>query len=332
VADAVRFDAEFRPFVEDELRAKISGYLTNITVDFGDKVKQGQLLAELLVPELKSELDRAVAAQKKAEADHYQADLEYTRLRQVQKDHPNVTLVPQQDLDNAEAKDRATDAAIAAAKADVEKYQTLVGYTKIYAPYGGVITRRYADPGALIQAGISSDTQSLPLVRISDNYLLRLDFPVSLQWVREIKEGTPVDVEVESLGGKKFTGTIKRFTRRVETDTRKMLSEVEVPNPDLEIVPGMYAVVIVKVNQHSNALTVPLQAVSVSSQGRSSVYLVNSNDEIEDRPVTLGVETPFKWEILEGLKDGDRVIIGNRSELRPGQKVEPKPWMELSAQ
>jgi RND family efflux transporter MFP subunit len=330
VADQVRIEAEFRPYLEDELRVKVSGYLTNITVDIGDRVKKGQLLAELEVPELKNELDHALASQKQAEADHFKAHMAFERLQRVQKEHPNVTLVPQQDIDDADAKDRSTEAAINIAKAEVDKYQTLAAYTKIYAPYDGVITRRYADPGALIQAGTASDTQTMPLVRISDNYRLRLDFPVSVPWVKAIKEDAPVQVEVESLNGRKFTGTIKRFTRRVDEATRKMWTEIEVPNPNLEIVPGMYAAVILDVNEHTNALTIPVQAIS--SQGRPTVYLVNSSNEIIEQPVILGIETPSKWEVLEGLKEGDRVIIGSRAQLKPGQKVEPKPWIELTAQ
>jgi RND family efflux transporter MFP subunit len=327
VADTVRIEAEFRPYVEDELRAKVSGFLTNITVDIGDKVKAGQLLAELEVPELQNELDRAVAAQRQAEADHYEAHLAYTRLLKVQQEHPNVTLVPQQELDESDAKDRATQAGINAARAEADKYRTMAKYTKIYAPFDGVITKRNADPGALIQTGTSSDTQSMPLVRVSDNYLLRLDFPVSVPWVKDIHEGDPVDVEVDALDGKIIKGTIKRFTRRVDEDTRKMWTEIEVPNPDLRLVPGMFAVAILKVNQHSNALTIPLQAVSNQAK-QPTVLLVDNNGEVQERPVTLGVETPSKWEVLKGLKEGDRVIIGSRSEIKLGQKVEPKPWVE----
>ena len=118
----------------------------------------------------------------------------------MNKEHPN--LVAQQDLDTAEAKDRSTFAAIAATKADVEKFQTLCAYTNITAPFDGVITKRYADPGALIQAGTASDTQSMPLVRVSDNYLLRLDFPVDLPYVKDVHVGDAVDVQVDSWAGK----------------------------------------------------------------------------------------------------------------------------------
>src|SRR5664280_2610631 len=202
----VTIPAEFRPYAEVELHAKVSGYLQQINVDIGDRVKAGQLLATLEVPELQDQLNNAIATKQRAEADYKNAHLVYTRLLAVNKDHPN--LVAQQDLDTAESKDSTTAALIAEAKANVERYQTMVAYTRITAPFDGTITHRYADPGALIQAGTASDTQSMPLVRLSDNYRLRLDFPVSVDYVQDIQMGDAVDVRVESLGGKMFTGKI----------------------------------------------------------------------------------------------------------------------------
>jgi RND family efflux transporter MFP subunit len=328
VYNEVTIPAEFRPYVEVELHAKVSGYLTNISVDFGDRVKAGQLLAQLEVPELKDELDRAIAARQKAEADHTDANLAYSRLLKVEQEHTN--LVAQQEVDTAGAKDRSTDATIAGAKADVEKYLTMVAYTRITAPFDGVVTRRYADPGALIQAGTASDTQSLPLVRISDNYHLRLDFPVSVLYVKEIKLGDPVEVRVDSFGGKSFTGTISRFTHKVEEDTRTMITEIEVPNPNLELVPGMYANVVLKVGRHAQALTVPTEAITADR--KPSVYVVNDHDVVEERPVELGLETPTRYEVLSGLKDGELVVTAGRSQLKPGQKVIAKQTGSLAQQ
>ena len=133
LAKEMKIPAEFRPYAEVELHAKVSGYLQQINVDFGDEVKAGQALATIEIPELKDELDNATATEQKTEADHKNAHLVYSRLQSVNKDHPN--LVAQEDLDNAESRDADTAAAIAAAKAEVEKYQTLLAYTKITAPF-----------------------------------------------------------------------------------------------------------------------------------------------------------------------------------------------------
>jgi RND family efflux transporter MFP subunit len=316
----VTIPAEFRPYLKVELHAKVSGYVDQINVDIGDQVKTGQLLARLEVPELRDELARAKAAEQRAEADYKDAHLVYTRLLAVEKSHPN--LVAQQELDAAEAKDATAQAAIAGAKAEVEKYQTLLAYTRITAPFDGVITHRYADPGSLIQAGTASDTQSMPLVCLSDNYRLRLDFPVSVAYVKDIQLGDQVEVRVESLKDKPFPGVISRFTHKVDEDTRTMITEIEVPNPKLELVPGMYATVVLKVERRPQALAVPTEAISSSK--KPSVYVVNRDQEIEERPVTLGLETPSKYEVLAGLQEGDLVMIGSRSQVKPGQKVEVK--------
>lgn len=316
----VTIPAEFRPYEEVELHAKVSGYVSEMKVDFGDRVKAGQLMATLEVPELLDDLHNAMAAVQKAEADHTDAHLIYTRLVSVNQQQPN--LVAQQDLDTAEAKDRATAAAIVAAKADVEKYQTLVSYTQITAPFDGVVTWRYADPGTLIQAGTASNSQAMPLVRVSDNYRLRLDFPVSVEYVRNIHLGDNVDVRVESLGGRSFTGTISRFTQKVTDNTRTMITEMEVLNPNLEIIPGMYATVVLNVENRPQSLAIPIQASA--SGGTTKVLIVNAKHEIEERPVTLGLETPSKYEVVSGLREGDLVMMGNPAQLKPGQKVETK--------
>jgi RND family efflux transporter MFP subunit len=218
-------------------------------------------------------------------------------------------------------------AEIAETKADVGKYETLVNYTQITAPFDGVVTRRYADPGALIQAGTSSDTQSLPLVRVSDNYLLRLDFPVDVDVVRDIHTGDPVQVQVESQGSKTFAGAVSRFTYDVDDNTRKMTTEIEVPNPNLELDPGMYANVTLKVENHTNVLAIPAEAIIAGET--PSVFVVTANNEIEQRPVQLGMETPDKYEVRSGLQEGDMVVVGNHSEIVTGQKVQPKV-VELS--
>lgn len=315
----VPIPGEFRPYVEVELHAKVSGYLDKMNVDFGDRVKAGQLLCTIEVPELQDQLNNAIADEQRAEADYTNAHLIYTRLVAVNKEHPD--LVAEQDIDTASAKDLTAKATIAAARAEVGKYRTLVGYTQITAPFDGVITYRYVDPGALVEAGTSSDTAK-PLLRISDNYHLRLDFPVSVAYVKDVKVGNTVEVQVGSMDDEKFTGKITRSTLRANFDTRTMITELEVANPDLKLVPGMYTSVSFQAEHRSGALAIPIQAVPPGQS--SSVYVINNQNEIEERPVTLGLETPSQYEVLSGLKEGELVFIGNRSVVKPGEKVEPK--------
>lgn len=316
----ITIPAEFRPYAEVELHAKVSGYLRKIAVDFGDKVKAGESIAVLEVPELDDELANAVAREKQADANYANAHLIYTRLVAVNAAHPN--LVAEQDLDNARTKDQMAKAAIAAAKADVDKYQTLVAYTHITAPFDGVVTKRYADPGALIQAGTSSDTQSMPIVRVADEYRLRLDFPVTVDYVRYIHRGEPVKVHVQSLG-EDFDGKIRRFTSHINTSTRTMTTEVVVPNPGLKLVPGMYAAVTLDVQQRTGALAVPIQAV-LGDKTSPTVYVVGADGRIERRAITLGMETPSYYQVTGGLRDGDLVVVGDTSNLTVGGQVHAK--------
>src|SRR6185437_13325382 len=201
-------------------------------------------------------------------------------------------------------------------------------YSRITAPFSGVITRRYADRGALIQAGTAGG-QTLPLVRLSENERLRLVFPISVPFVKNINVGDPVEIRDDSLG-RTLQGIISRFTRKVDTDTRSMETEVDLPNPDLKLVPGMYVSVKLKVDRRPNALAVPVEAISGGKT--PTVYLINRKDEIEERPVTLGIETPTKVEVMDGLHENDLVMIGSHTQVKPGQKVEPKFIEPLTAQ
>jgi len=321
------FDAEFRPYEEIEVHAKVSGFVETLTVDVGDRVTNGQLLATLEVPELKDDLARAEALEKrnedeikKAEAEHEEAHLAYGRLAAVDKAKPN--LVAQQEIDLALAKDRSAEAALATARqqvkvalADMKKLQTMLKYSRISAPFDGVITKRFTDPGALIH---NSGAASTPLVRLSQNDRLRLVFPISVSFVSFVKMGDPVEIHIQSFE-KPIAGTISRFTRKIETATRTMEVEVDVPNPDLTLIPGMYASVALKLEQRQKTLVVPVEAVS--RQKTSSVYLIDNENRIEEREVKLGLETPGKLEVLEGLSENDRVMIGSRAEVKPGQTV-----------
>jgi len=250
-------------------------------------------------------------------------------------------LVAQQDVDDAQGKDQASEAQVEAAKSGLaaaqehlqeatakrQRGQALLDYSKITAPFDGVITSRYADTGAMLAAGTSSEKQALPLVKLSQNGLLRLDIPVPEADVPVVRLGRRVNVEVASLN-KTFEGTVARFADKVDDATRTMMTEIDVPNPKLEIVPGMYAYVSFPVADKKAALTVPVQAVSREGN-KALVYRVDRNNQIEVQAVAIGLESRSRIEVLSGLAEGDVVAVGNTSQLRQGQVVAPKP-VELS--
>lgn len=319
LAKDLTVQAELRPFQEIDLHSKIAGYLRSVAVEVGDHVKAGDLLAVLEVPELRGDLARAEATLKRAEANAREAQLNYSRLASVSRGQPN--LLAQQEVDLAQSKDLAAAASLAEAKADLEKARAMESYTRITAPFDGVITKRYADPGALIQAGTSSSTQALPLVRLSQDSKLRLVFPVSVSYVRSLKVGDPIEIE---LGEKdrRVSATIARFNRRISTETRTMLGETDVSNPDLSLIPGMYVTAILKLEQRRGALAVPVEAVSGTA--RPTVYVINGDGKIEERVVRLGIQTPTRYEVLAGLKEGEKVMIGSRANVQVGQQVATK--------
>jgi len=345
--------AEFRPFQEIEVHAKVAGYVKKIYVDVGDRVKAGQLLVTLEIPELRDEVNQAEAAMQQSqeeirkaksnihryESAYEAAHLAYTRLAGVSQSQPG--LVAQQEIDDAQGKDRVAEAQVATAqaalaaaeqqlnvaKANQQRVQSMFAYAQITAPFAGVVTKRYADTGSMIQAGTASETQSEPVVRLSQNDLLRLVIPVPESVVPQIHLHGKVDVRVPVLG-KTYEGTVARFADQVDMATRTMHTEVDVPNPKLELVPGEYAEASIILNQERNTLAIPIQGLSRTGEN-ITVLVVNKENKIEERPVRLGIETPDQAEILSGLAENDLVVVGNRSQLRSGMMVQPKVISEM---
>jgi RND family efflux transporter MFP subunit len=348
--------AEFVPYQEVDVHAKVAGYLKKIYVDVGDRVKQGQLLGVLEVPELNADVDQATAAEsrskleisraeselKAAEASHEDAHITYTRLAELPKIKPNM--IAQQEIDQALARDHEAEAKVAAAQAAVavakeklqearateDRVKTLLSYTRIEAPFSGVVTKRYADTGAMIPAGTSTSTQAMPVVRISDNATLRLILPVPESVVPLIHAGAPVDVNVDSLH-RSFRGTVWRFTGKVDTATRTMDTEIEVKNPQRILKPGMYATANLTLDSIPSALSVPIQAISMG-ENKATVMVVTRDETIEERQVTTGMETASLVEVQSGLDQNDLVVVGNRGQLKSGQKVAPKLMESETAQ
>lgn len=355
IAQVMTVAAEFRPFQEIEVHAKVAGFVKSISVDVGDRVRAGQLLAVLEIPELKDdlkqdeaiirragdEINRAKADLQRTESAHEIAHLGSTRLAGVMKTRSN--LVAQQDIDEATARDRVAEAQVATAqaalasaqgqleiaKASHDKTQTLFDYARIAAPFDGVITHRYADTGAMIQAGTSSQTQAMPIVRLSQNNRLRLVIPVPESAVSRVRLGSPVDLDVQAIH-KTFRGVIARFADRLDTDTRTMHVEVDVPNPTLELVPGMYANASLVLDEAKHVLVAPVEAVD---RGTSTprVLVVDRESRVQPRDVTLGLEADDRVEIRAGLAGGDLVVVGNRSQLKPGTVVVPKTMATTTA-
>jgi len=337
--------AEFTPYQDVDVMAKVAGYVKDIRVDIGDHVREGDVLATLEVPELKDEMAKAAAglaaaqaniitaqgAVKRAEAGANIAHLSYQRIQDVSMKQPG--LVPKQEVDVAQSRDLEAAAQLASAQSALQSAQqmqleaesehsraaAMLEYATIRAPFTGVVTKRYANTGSMIQAGVSSQTQAMPVVRLAQNNLLRLTLPVTVSAVADIHDGNPVAVNVTTLG-RTFPGKITRFADSLNTSTRTMDTEVDVPNPDGTLVPGMYAEVRLHLATHPNVLSVPVDAVDGLGTTVQQVYVVRA-DELHLVKVTTGLQTPTRVEILSGVQSGDQVVVGRHSSLSEGEKV-----------
>jgi len=340
--------AEFQPFQEVDVMAKVAGYVRAIKVDLGDRVREGQILAELEVPEMTDEVSRASAlvalggAESAAAGDelsrvrsgHEIAHLSFTRLQEVSQKEPG--LIPRQELDEARARDQVAEAQIAAAssrvkaeeqrtqvaRAEETRLKTMRNYVTITAPFSGTVTKRYANLGSMIQAGVSSQSQAMPLVRLSQMAVLRLSLPVPESDVPTVKVGQIAEVRVKSLG-RTFKGRVARYSGRVDQATRTMITEVDVANPDGVIIPGMYAEVSLQVSRHDNVLTVPLGALE-RAPAATRVFKVDGAGVLQVVPVQLGLEDSANAEVLSGLNEGDVVVTGRRVNLKAGDRVHTK--------
>jgi RND family efflux transporter MFP subunit len=339
---------QFQPYQMIDVHAKVSGYVKHIYVDIGDRVHAGQTLAVLEVPELnaqyrgseaqnqrsKEEITLAQHEVSRAQANHAALQANYDRLAQAAKAQPG--LIAEQELDDARAKADASTAQVDAAqaslsaarqqsyvsKADLERVGALQSYTTVTAPLNGVVIWRYADTGALIQAGTASDTQSLPLIKLSQSNLLRLRVPVPEDAVDYIHEGDTVRIRIDALH-RSIIGKVVRFTRNVSLDTRTMQTEIDVPNADLSITPGMYANTYVQLAHRENVLTIPLLAVQRDNSGKTTVLAIDSDNHVHIRPVVLGIQGSLLAEVKSGLSLGDRVVLGNLSRYRDGEAITP---------
>jgi RND family efflux transporter MFP subunit len=353
MAEHLTVSSELVPFQEIDVYAKEAGYVKQLNVDYGSHVRAGQVMAVLEIPELEAQITQDEAAIKarghevttaqnqvnRAVAQRDVLHLEYTRLDGVTKTRPG--LVAQQEVDDAQSKDLASESNVDAAQGALETARSevavaeaklvhdraLYDYAKITAPFDGVVTQRYANLGALMQAGTSS-IQATPLVRLSQENLFRLVIPVPETYVGYIRINDSVAVKVPALNGT-VLGKVARTSVDVNSDTRTMHTEVDVPNRDGKLVPGLYAEASLTMSQRGSVPTVPLQAIDREGE-ETSVVILQNDMTVARRPVKLGIQTANYAEIASGVSPGEQVVVSDRSGLKPGEHVEAHP-MEAMA-
>jgi RND family efflux transporter MFP subunit len=347
IAHTLSLAGQFQPYQVVDVHPKVTGFMVKINVDIGDRVRKGQTLAVLEVPELSAQLkgtgfeveqakDDFLRAQheiKRADAIHSALHADYQRLLEASKAQPG--LIAQQELDDAQSKDLSSESQVDAARAaaaaaqqhesvahsDKDRVQAMQNYTNVVAPLDGVIVWRYADTGALIQSGTNSNEQDIPIVRLSQSGLLRLRMPIPENDVQFVHVGDPMQVRVDAIG-RSFTGKIVRFTRDVNFETRTMETEIDVENQDLSISPGMYANAEMQLARVSNVTTIPVEAL-VLKGNQQTVLALDSTNRIHTRSVEVGLQGSKLAEIKRGLEPGDRVVLGGQENYAEGELVSP---------
>ena len=304
ISRSVTLPANIRAYQQATLYAKVAGYLKSISVDRGDLVKAGDMLAEVEVPELLAEQARF-----KAEVDV--AKVDYERVSQAMK--KAVDLVMPQTVDEAKAKYEI-------AMANLKRNETLLDYAKIVAPFSGVITRRWVDPGALIPSATSSSApQNAAVVTLMDFSKVRIDVAVPEQETPLVKNDLPVKITVEELPGKAFAGKVTRFAYALDDMTKTMDAEIEMPNPNQELRPGMFATAKIAVQRKHDALLMPIEAL-VSEKSKTSVFTLVQN-KAKKVLVKIGFNDGAMAEIVEGLNGDEMVILPGKMSLNDGQPV-----------
>jgi membrane fusion protein (multidrug efflux system) len=292
------------PLQEATLYAKVSGYLKTLTVDKGDAVEAGQLLAEIEVPEL-------LADETQLEAEEQVARTDYDRM--VRAREKAADLVVPQTVDDSRGRWEV-------ARAKLERTRTLLGYARLTAPFAGIVTARFVDPGAFIPAATSgTPAQSAALVTLMDASRVRVQVYVPEAEVPRIKRELPVRLTLEELPGRTFAGTVTRFAYALDEATKSMLAEIEIPNPGGELRPGMYASVQLEVERRDDALLVPRSAVLREKVGSFVLRVVDG--KVAKTAVQTGFVDGVNVEVVSGVDPGQAVILAADQAPGDGQPV-----------
>ncbi len=279
------------------LYAKVSGYLQNIAVDRGDSVKAGTELARVEMPEL-------MAARAKQEAELKAAQADYARMEESLKKAPDL-VVPQM-VDQARGR-------FEVARASLQQSETMLRYATIAAPFPGVITQRFVDSGALIQAGTA-------ILTLMDFAKVRLQIAVPELEASRVSVGQPVSVVTENLPGMLFEGKVARFTYALDAVSRTMLAEVSLENPKLALRPGMLVTAKLGIERKENAAVMPTEAL-VMEKTNAFAYVADG-DKAAKHPIKIGFKDDKNVEVLEGLTANDAVILVGKLSLSNGQPIQ----------
>ena len=331
VVRSITLPATVEAFHTATMYAKVAGYLEWIRVDRGDRVRKGEVLALISVPEMEKEFRSAQAAVGEAEAALGRAEagsalsaLTYQRLESVRKSQADV--ISEQEVDEARARAEVADGEVKFAqaklermRAEVERLEVLMEYARIKSPYDGIVTERFVDPGNLIQDATAS-MDGGPIVTVMDMDKVRVFVNVPEPDVAEVDRGDSVELAFDALPGKVFKGAVTRFESVLKPGTRTMKTEIDLPNPRHVLRPGMFGRATLRLAERAEALFLPAESVRVDTEGGRFVYIVR-----EGRARRVAVQTGLDDGMLvqvEGLRGGEQVVLASPGTLEEGAAVE----------
>jgi RND family efflux transporter MFP subunit len=303
---------DVRAFEETTIHARADGYLRKWSTDIGAKVEAGQVLAEIDAPELDQELNQSRAALAQAQANLILARSSAVRWQGLLKDRA----VSEQEVDEKIGALAAREADVKAAEAAVSRLENLSSFKIVRAPFAGTITRRHVDIGALIRAGSSGSA----LFELAQTDRLRVQVNVPQAYLRDVKVGASVAVAVAEYPGRAFLGKVLRTSGAFDAATRTMLTEIEVPNREGELFPGIHVDVQLSLARAHPPIVVPATAVIVRNDGLL-VAEVDEANAIRLQKVQVGRDLGRTLEIVSGLKEGARIVTNPSDTLVDGTSV-----------
>ncbi|HZR57843.1 MAG TPA: efflux RND transporter periplasmic adaptor subunit [Terriglobales bacterium] len=302
-------------YTESPIYARTNGYLAKWYKDIGSRVTKGELLAEIETPEIDQELAQSRAAQEQANAQLALAKTSAQRWANLQK----MDAVAQQETDERTSSYTQGQAALAAATANVRRLEQLESFKRVYAPFSGVITKRNIDIGALINAGNGGTNQELFDMARIDPIRVYVDVPEN--YTPSIHSGVHAKIELAALVGKQFTGNVVRTSDSIDPATRTLRTEIDVPNPKGELLPGSYAQVHFALNVQTPGLSVPVNALLFRAEGPRAA-VVDSQGKVHLKPVVIGRDYGTAVQILGGLSPNDSIILNPSDSLEEGQQIQ----------
>jgi RND family efflux transporter MFP subunit len=311
-------------YVESPIYARTNGYLKKWYHDIGTRVKQGELLADIDTPEVDQQL-----AQSRADLNTSQANANLSRITAGRYEELIKTDgVSKQEVDNAAGDYAAKQATVQSSQANVRRLEELESFKHIYAPFSGVITRRNVDIGNLINAGNGGAAQQLFFLAQTDPIRVYLSVPE--MYAPSIKRGLSAHLELTQYPGQRFLGNVVRTADAIDPGTRTLLTEVDVPNHNGELLPGGYAQVHLGVNVDNVRLQVPVNALLFRSEGLRAA-VVDSNHKVHLRALVIGRDYGTSLEVLQGLAPGDWIVVNPADSIDEGQAVNVKETAQAPA-